>query len=73
MDSLWVPRSLRIATDDFDFLGLKLVLIIELKVDILDQKSPDVIAKAVCIQVTLRFKQSISTVILHVSPDGWLP
>lgn len=48
-------RTLRIAAHNLDLVGLDRSLILQLEVDILDEKGPDFIAEAVCVQMTLCF------------------
>lgn len=50
---LLLPRFLRTAADNFDLLRMDIVLIIELEIDILDEESPNFVAKAICVQMTL--------------------
>ena len=44
---------LRVAAHDLDAVGVDLVRIVELEVDIFDDERPDVVAEAVCVEVTL--------------------
>ena len=49
------PRLLGVAAHDLDFICRHGILIVQLEVDVLDQKGPHVIAKAVCIEMTLSY------------------
>ena len=51
--SLLLPRLLRIAAHNLNLVRRDVVLIIKLEIDILDEKRPDFVAKAVGIQMTL--------------------
>lgn len=51
--NLWIPGPLCVTAHDFHLLGLYLALVIELEIDVLDEKSPDFIAETICIQVAL--------------------
>lgn len=53
-------RSLRIAADDFDSIGLYSVLIVELEVDIFDKEGPDFITESIGVQVTLATHECMS-------------
>ena len=70
--SLRISRLLRIAAHDLDLIRLHRVLIVQLEIDILDQKCPDIIAEAVGIQMTLRIPQSVSASVLSDSGKGYL-
>ena len=52
--TLLLPGLFRIAAHDLDLLRCDIVLIVELEVDIFDEKRPDFVAEAVSIQVALR-------------------
>lgn len=51
--ALRVAWLLRIAAHNLDLIGLNIVLVVELEINILDQKSPNIIAEAICIEVSL--------------------
>lgn len=52
--NLLLARSLAIAAHDFDLVGMdRLARVLHLEGNILDQKSPDLVAEAVRIKVTL--------------------
>ena len=51
-----LPRLLRIAAHNLDLLRRDVVLIVQLEIDILDEERPDLVAEAVCIQMTLLFQ-----------------
>lgn len=57
---LLLSRLLRIAAHNLDPLGLNVVLIVELEVDILDQKRPHLVTEAISIQMTLHGRLSAS-------------
>ena len=46
-------RLLGQTSDDFDLLGVELVLVVHLEVDVLDQEGPDFVAEAVGVEVAL--------------------
>ena len=48
-----LSRLLCVAADNLDLLCLYIVLIVELEINILNQKRPDIIAKSVRIKMTL--------------------
>lgn len=53
-------RSLCVAADDFDSIGLHSVLIVELEADIFDKEGPDFIAESIGVQVTLATQECMS-------------
>lgn len=57
--ALSLAWALRITADDLDSVGVNLIRIVELEVDILDDERPDIIAKAVGIEVALRAHVSV--------------
>lgn len=65
---LLLSRLLRITAHDFDLLRLDIVLVVELEVDILDEKRPDFVAESIRIQMALpRHTVSLSL------PAGTIP
>lgn len=50
---LGLARALGITADNLDAVGMDLVGVVELEIDIFDDKGPDVVAKAVGIEVAL--------------------
>lgn len=50
---LLLPRLFRIAAHNLNLLRRDVVLIVQLEIDILDEERPDLVAKAVGIQMTL--------------------
>lgn len=52
-----LARAFGVATDNFDSVGMYLVGVIELKVDVFDDKGPDVVAEAVGIKMSLETDQ----------------
>lgn len=45
--------ALRVAAHNLDTVGVDLAVVVELEVDVLDDESPDVVAEAVCIKMSL--------------------
>lgn len=53
-DSYRVAGSFGVAADNFNLVGNKGVTVIELEIDILDEKGPHVVAESVCVEMALR-------------------
>lgn len=70
--SLGITRLLRITAHDLDFVGGDIALIVKLEGDILDKKGPDIVAEAICIQVTLQVLQSAHTAEPNHQTQGYL-
>jgi hypothetical protein len=51
--ALGLSRSLRVTADDLDAVRMNLMRIVQLKVDVLDDKGPYIVAKAVGVEVSL--------------------
>lgn len=54
LSRLGLARTLRVTGDDLDAVGMNLMGIVQLEVDILDNKGPYVVAEAVGIEMSLR-------------------
>lgn len=46
-------RSLSVAADNLDSVGVDLMGVIQLKVDVFDDECPDVVAETVCVEMSL--------------------
>ena len=53
-------RLLGVAAHDFDLLRLDIVLIVELEVDVFDEKGPHIIAEAIGIKMALVRSHAVS-------------
>ena len=54
LSRLSLTRTLRVTGNDLDAVGMYLMGVVQLEVDILDNKGPYVVAKAVGIEMSLR-------------------
>jgi hypothetical protein len=57
--ALGLAGTLRVATNNLDAVGVNLVGVVQLKVDVLDDEGPYVVAKAVGIEVSLQSSKSV--------------
>lgn len=53
---LCLAGTLRVAANNLDAVGVDLVRVVELEVDILDDKGPDVVAEAVRVEMALEYQ-----------------
>jgi hypothetical protein len=54
LSSLLLARTLRVATDNLDAVGVDLMGVVQLEVDVLDDESPYVVAEAVGVEMSLQ-------------------
>lgn len=58
--------SFGITTNDLDFIGVELGACLGFELDILDEKSPYIITKAVCLQMTFERKPRFDLVCQNI-------
>ena len=54
---LRLTRTLRVAADDLDAVGVDLIRVVELEVDVLDNERPDVITETIGVEMALQTKR----------------
>lgn len=66
MDFLSLLLSLRLTSNNLDLVRMKLLgVVVELKVDVLDDEGPDLVAKPINVEVALRMHVSESAHLYH--------